>query len=455
LLAPGRAAAEKVLAKVNDWEVYSDGRVGGFLSWTHGDGGPQPIQVPNPGGGFVTVSQPGLDGSFRSVTDLSNLDPNNPAATGTIDMWRVRSGYLSNIFGFGLRGPVTESTKVSVYLQLWMFIENDGRQKNQLTVPDARQGYVKLEGPWGSLAVGRMRGLFARGETDIDTLYAHRWGLGFPGAIDNHGPTQGQIGFGILGSGFSSGVVYGTPVLGHLLQLDIGAFDPVQIQGQGAWQRTKYPRLEAELTMQTTWGDGWGKLVLFGNGVHQKVYRDPCSPTTDPDTMDIIPCDTTVVGASYGGRLELGPVHIGVAGHYGQGLGLNYALDVSDAAQDKEGNLRTTTGFYGQTQVVLGKFDVFAGAGLVQVQLTDYDRKHRDPFAGDSTMLIFPTNVLKRRIGINAGIVYNVTPNLHVDLDFFRAQADWYPVHNEDVGAPYFAPKQVVFVSNAGMTVNW
>jgi hypothetical protein len=56
---------------------------------------------------------------------------------------------------------------------------------------------------------------------------------------------------------------------------------------------------------------------------------------------------------------------------------------------------------------------------------------------------------------VNAGIVYNVTPNLHFDLDFFRAQADWYAVHNEAIGAPYFAPKQVLWVSNAGMIVNW
>jgi len=453
-MAPGRAAAEKVLTKVNDFEVFSDGRAGGFLSWVYGDGAPQPIQVANSGGGYTTASQPSLDGAFRSVTDLSNINPANPAAVGTINLWRVRSGYISNVFGFGVRGPVTEYTKVSVYVQLWTFIENDNRQKSQYNLPDARQGYAKLEGPWGSLMVGRMRGLFARGATDIDTMYGHRWGLGFPGTLDNHGPTQGQIGFGLLGSGFSSGLAYGTPSLGGL-RLDIGAFDPVQLQGLGSWQRTKYPRVEAELTFERTFANGWGKVVLFGDGVHQKVYRDPCTATVDPETGDTVPCDTAVVGVSYGARLELGALHLGFAGNTGRGLGINYALEVSDTAQDKQGNLRATTGWYGQAQVVLGKVDLFAGAGLVQVFLTDYDKKHQDKFPGDGTTPVFSTNVLKRRIGYNAGIVYNVAPSLHLDLDFFRAQADWYAVHNEAVGAPYFAPKQVVWISNGGMTVNW
>ncbi len=58
-------------------------------------------------------------------------------------------------------------------------------------------------------------------------------------------------------------------------------------------------------------------------------------------------------------------------------------------------------------------------------------------------------------MGINWGLVYNATPNLHFDLDFFRAQADWYAVNTSSAGVPFAAPKQVVWVSNAGMTVNW
>jgi hypothetical protein len=467
-LAPRSAAAEKVLVNAGGWEVFTDGRAGGFASYSYGDAYPQQVQevvvTTDPTTGMQTktlypISQP-LGGGFPAVAQTQQIDPDLPGynTQGHIDMWRFRSGMISNVFGFGARGKVTEWTTMSAYVQFWAFVENDGRQKNIINQMDARQGYAKLEGPWGALTAGRMRALFSRGATDIDVLYAHRWGVGFPGAVDNKGPTLGMIGFGVLGNGFSSGIIYGTPSLGGL-QLDIGAFDAVILQGMGNWNRTKYPLAQGELTFQRTFMNGRGKVVVFLNGAYQKVYKDgACTPTVDPLTNDVLPCDVAAAGAGYGGRLELGPVHLGVAGHTGKGLGLNYALEVSEAAEDKQGNLRTIRGWYVQSQVVVKKFDLFAGWGLVQVLLTDYDNKYTIPDPRDPTGVarIYPYNVLKDRMGINAGIVYNATPNLHFDLDFFRAQADWFNTPDlTTTGAAFAAPKQVVWVGNTGMTVNW
>ena len=83
--------------------------------------------------------------------------------------------------------------------------------------------------------------------------------------------------------------------------------------------------------------------------------------------------------------------------------------------------------------------------------LTDYDNKHRDTDPRDTTgaSLAYKYNFLKDQIGFNAGIVYNVTPSLHFDLDFFRAQADWFGANN------FPGQKQVVWVSNGGMMANW
>jgi len=451
-LAPGRAAAEKVLANIGGWEITTHGRAGGFASWAYGDGYPQANTEVDATGNVNTISVPSLDGGFRSVSEQQQIVPGQNSQ-GTINMVRFRSGMIGNVFGFGVRGKLTEWTTLSTYVQFWAYVENDGRQKNTVNPIDARQGWAKLEGLWGSLTAGRVRTLFSRGATDIDALYAHRWGVGMPPNIDGKGPTLGQIGFGVLANGFSSGIIYGTPSLAGL-QLDVGAFDAVILQGMGNWIRTQYPLAQAELTFTRTFANGWGKIVLFGNGAYQKLYKDGvCTPFTDMETHDVVPCDTTVAGAGYGGRFELGPVHIGLAGHTGQGLGLNYALEVSDAAQDKQGNLRKITGWYAQSQVVLGKFDLFAGWGLVQVFLTDYDRVHKGPDPRDATQLVYQYNVAKDRMGVNAGIVFNPTPNLHFDLDFFRAQVDWYAVNNP--GVPYIAPKQVIYVTNGGMTVNW
>jgi hypothetical protein len=458
-LLPRYATAEKVLANIDGWEVYTDGRAAGFVSFAYGDGYPQSDYGRDTTGKFVPVDTPQEGGGFRSISEQGvAIDPSLTGGAavynqGTINLWRIRSGFISNVFGFGVRGRLTENTTLSTYVQFWAFVENNGRQKNLPNYPDARQGYAKLEGPWGALTAGRTRTLFSRGATDIDVMYAHRWGVGWPGKLDNNGPTLGMLGFGVLGSGFSSAVIYGTPVI-HRLQLNVGLFDPVQLQGSGSWTRTKFLRPEAELTFDRTFGKGgWGRLVLFANGAYQKVYKDGyCAPILDTETMKYIACEQTVAGAGYGGRLEIGPVHIGVAGHYGRGLGLYYALEASDAAQDKEGTLRKISGTYVQAQVVLGKLDLFAGWGIAQVFLTDYDNKHKEQDPRDPTnsaARIFPFSVPKDQIGMNAGVVYNLTPALHFDLDFFRAQADWYPVNG------FAGAEQVVWVGNAGMNVSW
>jgi hypothetical protein len=468
---PRNAAAEKILAKVDDWEVYTDGRAGGFASWAYGDGVPVQVYVNNfhcadptdtacaavplqniSGGGFSASHEQGL------MNDPSLHFGQSPSNAGTINMWRIRSGFISNILGFGARGHLTSSTTLSAYVQFWMFVESEGRQKNVPNYPDARQGYAKLEGPWGAFLAGRTRALFNRGATDIDVLYAHRWGVGFPGAnaIDSKGPTVGQIGFGVHGSGFAPGLIYTTPNL-YGLKLDVGAFDPIQLPNRG-WTRTKYLRPEAEATYELRFGAS-GKLVLFANGTYQKVYKDGYCPTPTGDVLTSQPCEETAYGVGYGGRFELGPVHVGLAGDYGKGTGLNYALEGNDAAQDQQGNLRIIDAYYAQLQVVLGRVDLFTGAGIERVFLTDFDKLYkvpdpRDPLSGDPATMamanqIYPFSYLKYQFGVNAGIVFNATPNLHFDLDFFRAEAGWWAVNSQP------AAKQVLWISNGGMTVNW
>jgi len=415
-----RAHAEKVIAKGDDWQVYTDGRVAGFWSWVYGQGYPQDTVDPNTGD---IVHNP-IGGGWRAATD-QNAGSNKQPDAGTINSMRIRTGFIGNQLGVGVRQQLSPWTSVTGYIQIWAWIESTGRIKNQLNYADVRQGYAKLEGPWGSLLAGRTRALFSRGATDIDSLYAHRWGLGFPGNIDSNGPTLGQIGFGVLGSGFAAGLIYASPVLKGF-QLSVGAFDPIQLQGNGAYNRTKYVRPEAEVTFEAKFGER-GKLVLFANGAYQKIYRDGYC-----DASAGMPCDQAAGGVGFGGRFEIGPYHLGVAGHRGKGLGFNYALEPSDAAVDLSGILRVVDGYYLQNQVVLGKFDLFAGWGIVRAFLTDYDNHHPEH------------SVIKDQIGYNAGVVYNYTPNVHFDLDFFRAQADWF-----------LGEKQVLYVSNVGLTFNW
>ena len=98
-----RASAEKVLANIDGWQVFSDGRAGGLVSYAHGNGIPQPTVVfipdangvPQPyeihsvqGGGFGSVGTQGMATNGMMVYDQ-----------GTIDIVRIRSGFVSNQFG--------------------------------------------------------------------------------------------------------------------------------------------------------------------------------------------------------------------------------------------------------------------------------------------------------------------------------------------------------------------
>jgi hypothetical protein len=414
-LFPGSALAEKTLLKTNDWEVYTDGRVGAFLSYARGDGLPQPTRDAA-GNQIHDVSGGGMNGQAER-----DLLPNGGLTQGTIERWRVRSGFIGNILGVGVRGAIDEHTKISAYIQIWAYIESEQQRKNKPNPADLRVGYMKLEGPWGSVVAGRQRTLFSRGATDIDVLYAHRYGVGFPGAIDSNGPTSGHVGFGVLGSGWSAGMVYATPPLAGLT-LSLGIFDPIALQG--AWTRTKLPRGETELTFEQPFAD-LGKVVLFGNGAYQDLYKQ--------DSRD----STKAWGFGLGGRVEVGPVHLGVAMHKGTGLGLNYALEASDATLDAVGNLRRGDGYYVQSQVVLGQVDLSAGWGITRVFLNDEDN------ALDVNGNI-PHSVVKSQMGISAGVVYHVRPWWHLDVDYFRADFSWF-----------LGEKQVVNIFNGGTTFTW
>ncbi|HEY5088458.1 MAG TPA: hypothetical protein VIK30_00735, partial [Polyangia bacterium] len=131
-------------------------------------------------------------------------------------------------------------------------------------------------------------------------------------------------------------------------------------------------------------------------------------------------------------------LRLGLSGHYGKGLGLNYALEVTGASLDPVSNLRWVDGYYAQSQLVFRKFDIGAGWGISRVFLNPADNV-ADPVTGQ-----IPHSVIKYQMGISSVFVFHVTPWLHVDVDAFRAQDVWF-----------LGERQIVYVANSGMTLNW
>jgi hypothetical protein len=167
------------------------------------------------------------------------------------------------------------------------------------------------------------------------------------------------------------------------------------------------------------------------NGAWQKVYASTANRST------------TVYGAGAGGRIEVGALHLGVAAHSGQGLGINYAFDNSQAIfeQAHSQQMRKFDGIYFQSQVVLGNFDLSAGWGETRVHEVpaDVDPAFFNPATNQPVI-----SVLKDQMGINAGVVYHFSENLHFDIDYFRGDSRWW-----------LGDKQVVNTFNSGMTATW
>jgi hypothetical protein len=228
-----------------------------------------------------------------------------------------------------------------------------------------------------------------------------------------------MVGFGVLAATYSAGLVYATPNLGGL-KLTAGVFEPVLLQGAG-WATTRGFRPEGELTYDLT--SGSFKMHLFGNGSMQKLYIG--------GTI----ADATMYGAGYGGRVEVGPVHIGGGGHYGKGVGLTYAFDgsatSSSAVSTPPFDLRTFAGFSAFGQLALGEFDINVAFGQTQVKRAPAD-------------LNFPDSVIKTQTGIAAGVVYHASDALHFDVDFINTSFAWYG-----------GEKQKVNFVNTGMTLTF
>jgi len=419
----GLAHAETLLAKSADgWEVYSSGRIGAFAEVLQGQGIPKAYADIN---GMPTQVHPVTVGGISVVSDPTT-GPDGQQANGPILSSRVRSGFLGNVLAFGVRRQMGASTTVSAHMALWSTVETDSRRTFLKNIPDVREGYLKIDGPAGTLVAGRTLSLFSRGATEIDFLYGHGYAVGNPAGFDDYGPSAGHIGYGILANVFVAGISYATPKLGGL-QLTVGLYDPATLVGL-TWTRSKLARPEAELTYDVNLGDR-AKVHLFANGAFQKVYK-----ADKPDS-------NTVYGVGAGARLEVGIVHLGVAGHYGQGLGRFYFLSGDDTVLAADGSLRKFDGLYAQSQFILGSFDLNFGWGITRVYQSSADI---DPARYDATTMMPTASLLKYQMGMSAVLVHHFTENLHAAIDYFRSDTKWW-----------LGESQVVNAFNAGMTLTW
>jgi hypothetical protein len=396
----GSAHASITLYDRDAWTLAIGGRTQGFYSFATGDSFPR--------GDAAILTGEGPVGAVG--------DENNHFTTS-----RMRGGWAANMFGLTVTNQINECLKATGRVSFWFTIEGDQTkgQANDNGSLDIRQGYVKLEGCWGGVLLGRTLALHSRGSLLQDSfITADEYSVGSPCNITGLGITCGQVGYGVLMPGFNAGIVYNTPDW-HGFMLSAGAYDPVRIGpdagGPQSYGQTPYPRLEAEATQH--WERLWVALDLFANGMWQQAGKTGGSGTID------------AWGVGYGGRVALGRLKLGFAGGWDHGGGMSVPL--GDVAIDADGHLRNVATWWGQALYSLGQFDLTSGVGQAHMHATATD--DADPMS----------SLIKTHLGINAAVLWHLGPVVLV-AQYFRMVHTWHR-----------GQEQAINVVNTGATFNW
>ena len=393
------------IAKVKGWDITLDGRMSAFASFSHG---------PPPPPGSPTWQ--GFD--------------DRPDANGQTTSTRIRSGFVSNYIGWGVRKEVAKDTFVSGRFAIW---GNISQQRDKVQSPDVdlREVYLRIDGPWGGVLAGRNMGIFSRGPISLDYDIEHNYGLGSPCMIVNRTPSYGPIaacghvGFGVLFPAFNAQLSYNTPEFAGF-QLTAGIFDPAYVAERN-YTRTPLPRVEGELSFKAP-----KFFHAEVSGSWQRLGNE------DKKDLNV---DSLGVAGSMG--VTAGPVQLGATGFAGQGLGIWAAIEnyPAFAADDMHGYLlRHQKGFAGFAALNFRHTKIAAGVGetLISKVATDPDR---------FSSLNFPN----KQFGISGGVYQGIFDSVVIGVDFFSATTTWYPGFT-DAGVPY-TPKQTMNFLNVGATL--
>jgi predicted porin len=426
------ARADMMIAKGDKWEFSTNGRVNAFISYVNGDGYPAKPAVGE------TVSH-----NLAAGAGLESVQTDEKNHISTV---RVRSGFLGNVLGFTGKLQLDSVNTATTHFEIWNTIGSQGRSKAAVNAPDIRQGYVTLEGPWGSLLAGRSLALFMRGAISLDFNYQHGNGLGYPCGADNSDPTCGMVGYGVIFAGFNPQITYTTPKLAGL-SLSAGLFDPVNAPGK--YERTPLPRIEGEADYDADFVVSGVKsnFHAFANGMVQKLEEEG-NPARTPRTP-YHPASVTPWGVNVGFWAEVFHVRAGFSMFQGKGLGMNNAFENTPAVYDADlgedingvpheagaPNPRKFDGYYGVLGLNFHPVTFNLGYGITRVFATDRD------FVAAKKNAFDP---IKTQQGISAGVNYAIGEHIVLALEYFRAEHTWY-----------FGDKQRINVVNTGLTVLW
>ena len=412
------AAAELSIVKSNGWDLTLDGRVNGFLNYSYGDATPPAVAQWTAG-----LFQPS--------------DPNS----GKIEEVRIRSGFVQDVLGFGLKKNVAEGYTLVARLALWMGASNEPKPVlGQQPDVEAREAYVRVDAPWGSVQAGRDLGLFGRGGILMDADIVHGTGMGFPCSTQEVlGGACGFAGHGVLFPAFNAGLLYNTPNLAGV-KVTVGLYDP-SVNSERNYTVTPYPRIEGQVAynygdMFKVFGEAMWQRLINGNPV-MDMNGNPVKDASGKPEDQV--ADATGVAA--GAQLNVGPLQVGGSFYEGTGVTLIIPIFNTPIISDANNVLRNGLGFAGMASLTFGGTKIAGGAGVSELKLTPYEM---EPYA----QIVPP----KQQLGISIGLYQTFWKSLTWAVEYFRGQYTWYK-YQSMAGAPIVTPTQNVNFVNTGLTL--
>lgn len=372
-LAASRADAAVGFKAENGWEVSLDGFVNAFA-----------------------VDQIGSNAPTGVTADpLMPVDDHNA--------FRVRTGLLPGLLGFGVTAPKTDALELKARIGLYPQINNAGTRSAFGSQLDLREAFFTVDGSFGQVLAGRALNLYQGKNILTDmTLF----GVGAQGGVSSGGTTLGRIGYGYLYAQFGAQLRYTTPTFSGV-KLAAALVDPSQIAGSGvAATETGGPGVESELSYEGKLGDV--ALQAWVSGLYQRASV-PAGAAVAADE------EKTAAGVSAGVGVKVAGLDLLASGFLGKGLGSFLLLDIDSL--DATGRERRSRGFLAQAAYTLGSTRLGLSYGQNDMDETPSEASARRGGAPAS---------LGSRKSVTAGVYHDLRKDLKVVAEYTHATAGWF-----------------------------
>src|SRR2546430_4925249 len=274
-------------------------------------------------------------GNVNAFWVFSKINNSGPANSS------VRTGLLPAFATFEAKGKEA-GMNLGVHFGFAPQIQNAGVHDQFGAQMDMRQVYLTVGGQWGQILAGRELALFSRQNILNDMTLFGVGAIGIGGG-QNGGTTNGRIGYGYLYPNFNAQLTYSTRA-GRPAQLSIGAFQPSRIEGNGTFDFTKIPRVEAEFTYNQK--SGKNKYMFWAGGLWQSTSNAATAGKT-----------ISAVAGTAGVRADIQDLSVVVNGYIGKGLGTTFTFSTIGGGGIAAGGteLRTSDGGYVQLTYTVNK----------------------------------------------------------------------------------------------------